>query len=249
MGLPDPPPAVAGAFGAHAVYLARFAGWLAGPGVGHGLLGPREVPRLWERHVLNCAVVASEIPEGSLVCDVGSGAGLPGLVLAITRPDLQIVLVEPLLRRTQFLREVIEDLGLEQVDVLRARAEDLVGAVQADVVTARAVAPLERLMGWGLPLVAPGGVMLAIKGASAADELRLSKPSWRRLGVQSVEILHLGSGVVDPPATVVRVRVDGGRHASPRSTAGPVDRPSNVRRRGPGARGTSGARRGSGPHG
>ena len=118
-----------------------------------GLIGPREAPRIWERHLLNCAAVAELIPEGATVVDVGSGAGLPGMVLAVARPDLTVTLVEPLARRTAFLTEAVASLGLEQTTVVRARAEECVGKLPAaDVVTARAVAPLDRLAGWCLPL-------------------------------------------------------------------------------------------------
>ena len=132
-----------------------YAGWLADAGTVRGLLGPREVPRLWDRHLLNCAVLAEAVPEGARVCDIGSGAGLPGLVLAIARPDVTVTLVEPLLRRTTFLDEVVGELGLEQVTVVRGRADVLHGRERFDVVTSRAVAPLDRLLGWSMPLVAP----------------------------------------------------------------------------------------------
>lgn len=128
----------------------RYGELLADVGVTRGLIGPREVPRLWERHLLNCAVLSDVVPEEVTVCDVGSGAGLPGIPLALTRPDLQITLLEPLLRRTNFLREVVELLGLEHVTVVRGRAEEVLGKLTPmHVVTARAVAPLDRLAYWG----------------------------------------------------------------------------------------------------
>ena len=157
-----------------------YAGWLADAGTVRGLIGPREVPRLWERHLLNCAVLADAIPEGSVVCDLGSGAGLPGLVLAIARPDLRVTLVEPLLRRTTFLDEVVADLGLGSVEVLRGRAEDLHGERTFDVVTSRAVAPLERLLAWSMPLVAPDGALVAMKGSSIGAEIEVARPVLER---------------------------------------------------------------------
>ena len=147
---------------------------LATDGVVRGLIGPREVPRLWERHLVNCALLGLGVPRGVTVADVGSGAGLPGLVLAIGRPDLRVTLVEPLLRRTTFLTEAVEHLALANVEVVRDRAEALHGQRSFDVVTSRAVAPLDRLARWCLPLVVPGGRMLAMKGSSAADEVARS---------------------------------------------------------------------------
>lgn len=168
------------------------------------MIGPREVPRLWSRHVLNCAVVAELFPRASTVCDVGSGAGLPGVVLALARPDLGICLVEPLLRRTTFLSEAVEALGLENVEVVRARAEELHGVRRFEVVTSRAVAPLDRLLGWCWPLVAPGGTMLALKGDSAHDEVERSRSLLHRMGV-GAEVEQCGAEVADPPTTVVRI--------------------------------------------
>ncbi len=178
---------------------------LAGPGIDRGLIGPREAERLWDRHILNCAVVADPdlglIPQGSTVADVGSGAGLPGLVWAIARPDIQCILVEPLLRRATFLMEAIGDLGVgNRVRVERGRAEDLLrtGWVPVGVATARAVAPLAKLAAWTLPLVAPDGVLLALKGASVQEEIDAS-------GLARAQVVLCGTGVVDPPTTVVVV--------------------------------------------
>jgi 16S rRNA (guanine527-N7)-methyltransferase len=183
----------------------RYAGWLAGDGVLRGLIGPREAPRLWERHLLNCAVLGEAIPAEASVCDLGSGAGLPGLVLAIARPDLRVTLVEPLLRRTTFLEEVVADLELGNVDVVRGRAEDLHGSDRFDVVTSRAVAPLGKLLGWSMPLVAPAGAMVAMKGSSARDEVEAAGRDLRRLRCAPPEVLVLGAEALDPPTTVVRV--------------------------------------------
>ena len=182
--------------------LARFAHWLAGAGVERGFLGPREVDRIWDRHIANCAVVEELIPANSMVFDIGSGAGLPGLVLAIVRPDITIGLIEPLMRRSEFLKEVVTDLGLTgQVTVIRGRAEELKGQT-APVVTARAVAPLGKLLTWSLPLTTKGGQILAMKGSSAATEIAEAKEI---LNGRKAEIVLCGEGVVDPQTTVVRV--------------------------------------------
>lgn len=187
--------------------LVEYAELLAGPGVERGLIGPREVPRLWTRHLLNCAVAADLVPESASVVDVGSGAGLPGLAWAIVRPDIRVTCVEPLLRRATFLEEAVARLGLaDRVTVVRARAEEVPRrgqGLRAEVVTARAVAPLDRLASWTMPLVLPGGVLLALKGRTAPDEVEASRVTLARLGVTSVEIVECGVGIVDPPTTVV----------------------------------------------
>ncbi|HET7328614.1 MAG TPA: 16S rRNA (guanine(527)-N(7))-methyltransferase RsmG [Nocardioidaceae bacterium] len=180
----------------------RFAELLADDGVTRGLIGPREVPRLWERHLLNCAVVADAFPDGATVCDVGSGAGLPGVVLAVLRPDLRITLLEPLQRRTTFLQEVVDVLGLEQVRVSRGRAEEQPQSA-FDVVTARAVAPLGRLARWCLPLCRPGGTMLALKGARAAVELSEQEAELRRLRARSWRVQEYAAGGVSAVAIEV----------------------------------------------
>ena len=178
----------------------RYEAWLAGAGVERGLVGPREAPRLWQRHLLNSAVVGALLSPGEQVVDVGSGAGLPGIPLALTRPDCGFVLLEPLARRAVFLAEVVEDLGLAgQVRVVRARAEEHVRTgVAYDVAVARAVAPLDRLAGWCLPLLRPGGRLLALKGERAVDEIAAT-PALR------ASIEHVGAGLVSPPTTVVVV--------------------------------------------
>ncbi|WP_169528857.1 MULTISPECIES: 16S rRNA (guanine(527)-N(7))-methyltransferase RsmG [Actinomadura] len=183
----------------------RYAAFLADAGVERGLIGPREADRLWERHLINCAVVSEAVPEGAHVVDIGSGAGLPGIVLAIVRPDLRITLLEPLLRRTTFLDECVEMLGLRNVEVRRARAEDVADDYAVDVATARAVAPLERLATWALPLLRPGGELLALKGERAAVELDEAQPVLQRFGVPTAELLQVGRGMVEPPTTLVRV--------------------------------------------
>lgn len=206
--LPPAPEQARDVFGERFADAVRYAELLADTGVARGLIGPREVPRLWERHLLNCAVLSEVIPQGVSVCDVGSGAGLPGVPLALTRPDLKITLLEPLLRRTTFLAEVVRLLGLDNVTVVRGRAEEMVGTLPAvDVVTARAVAPLDRLAGWGLPLLRPHGEMAVLKGDTAEEELKAARAALSRLGAVQTSIVHVGEGIVDPQSTVVRVVV------------------------------------------
>jgi 16S rRNA (guanine527-N7)-methyltransferase len=175
-----------------------------------GLIGPREIPRIWLRHLLNCAAVADLVPTGVRIVDVGSGAGLPGLVLAIRRPDLQVDLVEPMSRRTDFLQSAVADLGLDtNVRVVRGRAEDphvLAGVGAAGWVTARAVAPLDRLARWCLPLLVPGGTLLAIKGRTAAAELGSRQDALHRLGARDVRLLTCGGVSTGGPVTVVTMR-------------------------------------------
>ncbi len=208
---PPAPDSAQGVFTSDTLPLAeRYAAWLGGDGVVRGLIGPRETPRLWERHLLNCAVVAEVVPRDATVCDLGSGAGLPGLVLAIVRPDLRITLVEPLTRRTTFLEEVVADLGLERVSVVRARAEELHGTARFDVVTSRALAPLGRLLGWSMPLVAPGGALVAMKGSSVREEIEAARRDLRRWRCAEPEVMTLGTELLDPPTTVVRVAAAGG---------------------------------------
>jgi 16S rRNA (guanine527-N7)-methyltransferase len=235
----ETPPAPAAAQGvfSHALPVAEaYARWLATDGVVRGLIGPREAPRLWERHLLNCAVLAEAVPPGSTVCDVGSGAGLPGIPLAIARPDLAVTLVEPLLRRSTFLEEVVRDLGLANVEVVRCRAEELHGQRSFDVVTSRAVAPLPKLLRWSVPLVRPGGLVLAMKGSSAADEVAAARPQLRKLGASAASVQEVGADVLSPATVLVRVEV-GGSHRLGSAT----DRPSR-----PAGRGSRGSRRRSG---
>jgi 16S rRNA (guanine527-N7)-methyltransferase len=201
----------------------RYAEMLVGSGVDRGVIGPREADRLWERHLLNSVVRGELIPAGARVLDVGSGAGLPGIPLAIARPDLRIVLLEAMARRVAWLEEAVTELGLG-VPVHRGRAEDpgvrreLGGN---DVVTARAVAPLGRLAGWCLPLVAAGGRLLAVKGASAGAEVARDLDAVRAAGGAATEIVQCGANIVQPPTTVIVV---------PR-LAQRVTRPARARRR------------------
>lgn len=255
--LPPGGGAAAVVFGDRLDLAVRYAHHLATSGVERGLVGPREVPRLWERHILNCAAVAGLLEPGARVADVGSGAGLPGLVLAIVRPDVEVTLVEPLLRRVTWLEEVVDDLGLSNVTVVRTRAEELHRAGPTfEVVTARAVAALDRLAGWCLPLVEPGGRLLALKGAAAADEVEDARPVLARLGAVDVSIVECPVTGLDEATTVVVVTTTASESARPsgrgvsqgarggRSTPG-RSRTRSWRRGGPGGPGGAGGDRSS----
>jgi 16S rRNA (guanine527-N7)-methyltransferase len=199
--------AVTDPFGERLPLARRYAEHLATTGVEWGLVGPREASRIWERHVLNCAVVADLVPPAARVLDIGSGAGLPGIPLALARPDLRVVLVEPLARRVEWLRMVLADLELP-IELERGRAEDTPIRRRwegADVVTSRAVAPLHRLAAWCLPLVRPGGMMLAVKGMSAPAEVERDTRAVAASGGGIPRIETCGVGIVDPPSTVVVV--------------------------------------------
>jgi 16S rRNA (guanine527-N7)-methyltransferase len=195
------------AFGPRAELARQYAALLTGPGIERGLLGPREGERVWQRHLLNSAVLTELLPQQGRVVDVGSGAGLPGLPIAIRAPGLQVELVEPLQRRAEFLSEVVAALGLEgQVRVVRGRAED--GNVRADVgaangVVARAVAPLDRLVRWCLPLLVPGGRLLALKGSTAQAEVERSRTELRRMGVEELRVVEMDAEWLDTPTWVV----------------------------------------------
>ncbi|HEX5384204.1 MAG TPA: 16S rRNA (guanine(527)-N(7))-methyltransferase RsmG [Propionibacteriaceae bacterium] len=194
-------------FGERLALAERYVEHLATSGTERGLIGPREIPRLWGRHVLNCAVIESEIAQGSHVADVGSGAGLPGLCLAIARPDLELTLIEPLERRVIWLQEVVDDLGLDNVTIMRARAEQAVGMVTADVVTARAVSALSNLAGLTIPLLDGEGEVVAIKGRSAADEIEKATKVIRKLGGIQTSVVTVGQDLLEEPTTVVRIVV------------------------------------------
>jgi 16S rRNA (guanine527-N7)-methyltransferase len=202
---PPPPPAAVACFGERLPAAVAYAALLAGDGVVRGLIGPRVVPRLWDRHLLNCAAVAPLLPAGATVADLGSGAGLPGLVVALLRPDVTMTLIEPLLRRATFLGEAVAALGLERVTVLRVRAEDHPATPGYDAVLARAVAPLDRLAGWALPLLREDGRLLALKGATASDELTNAKAALRSLGATGQRVLECGVEGAEAPTTVVEV--------------------------------------------
>ena len=195
-------------FGDRLELAKRYVEHLATSGTERGLIGPREIPRLWSRHVLNCAVIEREIAQGSHVADVGSGAGLPGLCLAIARPDLELTLIEPLERRVIWLQEVVDDLGLTNVTVMRTRAELAVGMVNADVVTARAVSALSNLAGLTIPLLGGKGEVVAIKGRSAGEEIEKASKSIRKLGGVQTSVVVVGEDLLEEPTTVVRIIVN-----------------------------------------
>lgn len=202
---PPPPAAATEVFGDRLDLARRYADFLAGPGLERGLLGPREVDRLWDRHILNSAAVAELIGPEARVVDVGSGAGLPGVPLAIARPDLRVALVEPMLRRTVFLDDVVAALGL-RVDVVRGRAEDAAVRAKvsgADIVVSRAVASLDKLTRWAFPLLKPGGRMLALKGERAEDEVTEGRRVIASLGATDVRVVRCGVRYSSPPVTVV----------------------------------------------
>ncbi|MTB89446.1 16S rRNA (guanine(527)-N(7))-methyltransferase RsmG [Aeromicrobium senzhongii] len=193
------------AFGERLPLAERYAEILATTGVERGLIGPREVDRLWDRHLLNCAAPVVRVPENATVADVGAGAGLPGLVWAIARPDLHVTLIEPLLRRATFLEEASAELGLDNVTVLRARAEEV--SEKYDVVTARAVAALDKLGRWCMPLVKPGGFLLALKGRSAAEEVESARATLKRLKAGDIVVATYGQDWgLEVPTTVVEVQ-------------------------------------------
>ena len=200
---PAPPQEAVDVFGETLPVARRYADLLATTGISHGLVGPREAPRLWERHLVNCAVAQVLVPQGVEVADIGSGAGLPGLVLAIVRPDLHVHLVEPLLRRTTWLEGAIAELGLTNVTVHRGRAEEVLLSVP--VVTARAVASLEKLVRWSFPLLEPGGRLLALKGEAASRELDEVQPLLEQWGVPGGTVHLIGEGLVSEPVRVVEV--------------------------------------------
>ncbi len=203
--MPEPPEAASALFGGRLALAQRYAAVLAGAGVERGLLGPREVGRIWDRHLLNCAAIGDLLDTGDRVADIGSGAGLPGLPLVIARPDLRMVLIEPLLRRSEFLCETAAELGLD-VEVIRGRAEeasvrDTIGGMDAAV--SRAVASLDKLTKWSLPLLRPGGRMLAMKGQRAPAELSEHRRVMIALGADDVRVVRCGVNCLTPPATVV----------------------------------------------
>ncbi|HKC27818.1 MAG TPA: 16S rRNA (guanine(527)-N(7))-methyltransferase RsmG [Jatrophihabitans sp.] len=213
--LPDAPSVARVVFGDGFDLAQRYAQRLAGDGVQRGLIGPREAERLWDRHLINSAVLTDLVPPGARVVDVGTGAGLPGIPMSIRRPDLAVDLVEPMQRRVTFLEEVVAELGLgTRVRVVRGRAEDEAVATEvgeADWVVARAVAPLDRLVRWCLPLVAPGGHLLALKGSRAGSEVEEHRAAMRHAGAGRVDVTRIDVPGLDDSTWVVRVERSRGR--------------------------------------
>lgn len=219
--VPATPSSAHEAFGDRLAGAERYAAILAGAGIERGLIGPAEVERLWDRHILNSVAVGELLAGGERIADVGSGAGLPGIPLALARPDLRVTLIEPLLRRADFLAEVVETLGLDVV-VIRGRAEEAAVRRQAgevDVVTSRAVASLDKLTRWCLPLLRVDGRMMAMKGERAREEVDEHRRVMKSLGAVDVKVMECGVNYLTPPATVVVV-VRGGRTASPTGRGG-----------------------------
>ena len=216
------PEEAAAVFGELLPQAARYAELLTSIGVERGLIGPRETERIWDRHVLNSAAVAELVSPGERVIDVGSGAGLPGIPLAMAAPAVRIVLVEPLLRRATFLSEVVADLGLANVEVVRGRAEDrdvIQTQGEADAVTSRAVASLDKLARWSLPLLRIGGRMLAMKGDRADTELAEYGRVLASLGAGDVRVMRCGESYLNPPATVVVAHRSEQKGRRPRASA------------------------------
>jgi 16S rRNA (guanine527-N7)-methyltransferase len=218
--VPAPPGPASSVFGAALPAAVRFAEMLAEVGVERGLIGPREVERLWDRHLLNSAVVGERIPDGARVVDLGSGAGLPGVPLVLARPDLDVTLLEPMARRVVWLEEVVDSLALSAT-IVRGRAEEpgikqqLAGA---DVVVARAVAPLDRLWGWSAPLLRQGGRLVALKGESAEVEVARDGAAVTRAGGGRLSVERCGVGVLDVPATIIVVERKNAGGRPPRYT-------------------------------
>lgn len=213
--------AASGVFGPRLDLARRYADILATAGVERGLLGPREVDRLWERHLINCAVVGELLDPGARVVDIGSGAGLPGIPLFIARPDLDVVLLEPLLRRSEFLAEAVAELGLA-VEVVRGRAEEAwvrERCGERDAAVSRAVAPLDKLTKWSMPLLRPGGRMIAIKGERAREEVQQHRRVMEASGALDAKVVTCGADFLRQPATVVVAR----RGARPRTRPARMD--------------------------
>ena len=202
----DEPPYAAALFGDRIEVARAFTADLARYGEELGLIGPLEAERLWSRHVVNCVLVAPLLRPGR-VGDVGSGAGLPGLVLAIARPDVELVLIEPMERRTEWLTAEADRLGLTNVTVTRGRAEDVRPEPLLDQVTARAVSALSKLVPLCAPLLKAGGEMILLKGARVEDEITAAEKALRRAGVRDPEVLALGEGIVPEVTRVFRARV------------------------------------------
>lgn len=195
-------------FGSHIELARGYCNRLAADSETFGLLGPRELPKIWSRHVLNSALLAELVPAGVKAADVGSGAGLPGIPMAIAQPQAHFTLIEPMERRANWLSQVVADLGIKNIDVIRARAED-VQRTDFDIVTARAVAALDKLVRLLTPLTRGSDLktVLAMKGSKAAEEIALAKPRLDRLGFSEPEILTLGLGKAPETATVVRIKL------------------------------------------
>jgi 16S rRNA (guanine527-N7)-methyltransferase len=198
-------PAVAAIFGAQADQARAYFKALVRDADLLGLLGPREMPKLWSRHILNSAVVAELVESGKTVADVGSGAGLPGIPMALAQPGAKFTLIEPMERRSDWLKKMVVELGLTNVEVLRARAEEVGDAYE--IVTARAVSALPKLLRLVVPITHAGGEVLALKGSKAGEEIEESRKLMKKLGIQGFEIIHVGKEFLAEPTSVVRTKL------------------------------------------
>jgi 16S rRNA (guanine527-N7)-methyltransferase len=251
---PDVAPGTGAAAEAAALFSAalpraeKYAELLGGVGVQRGIVGPAEAIRIWDRHLLNCGVVARLMPASGSIVDVGSGAGLPGIVLAILLPEARVTLLEPMARRVDFLQECVRELELGNVHVVRGRGEEYDGELHADVVTARAVAPLDKLAVLASGLARPGGRVLAIKGASAATELARAQPVLARLGVTDARVVHASSASGLITTTVVTFTVPVGGSAGRRVSRQPQARSAGPAGARPGRSGPAVVSGRRGPH-
>ncbi|MGO1784770.1 MAG: 16S rRNA (guanine(527)-N(7))-methyltransferase RsmG [Brevibacterium aurantiacum] len=200
-----PPAGTEEFFGAAYPAAQRYAQHLATTGIEWGLIGPREIDRLWTRHILNCGVVAEFIDDSDVVGDVGSGAGLPGIPIALLRPEAQVVLIEPMERRVEWLKMVVDDLALDNVRIVRARVEELVDEEMFTVVTSRAVKAMTTLIEWTHEVMGPEGRILALKGASVEAELAKTKKLLKRYRLSQPEIHIVDGGILDVPSRVVEI--------------------------------------------
>lgn len=235
-------------FGTALPQAERYATMLTGIGAERGIVGPGEAARIWDRHVLNCGVIARLVPATGWLIDLGSGAGLPGIVLAMLRPEARVTLLEPMARRAAFLQECVAELSLANIEVIRGRAEEFAGKLAADVVTSRAVAPLEKLAGLSAGLARSGGRVLAMKGSSAAVELARARPALARLGVGDARVVTVASASGAITATLVTFTTAvsrtglSGRRADSRMTQQATDAAR------PGRQGAAASRRQSRPN-
>lgn len=206
LDLETTPPSAKAIFGSRLNLAEAYASALARDSETFGLLGPRELPKLWSRHILNSAVVAEYISDSATVADVGAGAGLPGIPIAIARPDIQMTLIEPMERRSEWLVSIVKELGLENVKVVRARGEETTN-LDIDVVVARAVAALAKLIGFTAPVLKGQGQILAIKGERVTEEMAEAKQLFAKFGITESDVVFAGEKLLEQPTRLARIRV------------------------------------------